>query len=198
MTHSKINDLENVLKTRGKERPPPARLWNPPYCGEIGLRIAADGTWYYRDSAIGREALVKLFASILRREDDGRHYLVTPVEKIGIDVEDAPFLAVEMIVQGRHQNQSLTFRTNVDDMVTAGPLHPLRFKTDRKNNGLKPYLHVRGCLEALVTRAVCYDLLESASEAMIEGETRSGIWSGGRFFPLHSGAGACEAPDASS
>lgn len=184
MTQPKVADIENVLTSRGIKGPPPVDLWNPPYCGEIGLRIAADGTWYYQGSPIGRKPLVRLFASVLRHDDDGRHYLVTPAEKIGIDVEDAPFLAVEMTVDGEGRDQTLTFRTNVDDKVSAGQDHPLRFEFDQDNNGLKPYLHVRGRLEARVTRALCYDLVELASEKDIKGEAHFGIWSAGQFFPL--------------
>ena len=184
MTRPKVSDLEHMLKSSGRKGPPPVELWNPPYCGEIGLKIAVDGTWYYQDSPIGRKPLVKLFASVLRYDDDGRHYLVTPVEKIGIDVEDAPFLAVAMTVSGQGRDQKLTFRTNVDDTVDAGPDHPMRFDFDQANHGLKPYLHVRGRLEARVTRALCYDLVELASEKEIEGESYLGIWSAGRFFSI--------------
>ncbi|GBF25695.1 hypothetical protein MnTg02_00727 [bacterium MnTg02] len=184
MTDATVRDLEKSLRSSGRKGPAPVHLWNPPYCGEIGLRIAADGTWYYQDSPIGRKTLVKLYASVLRHDDDGRHYLVTPVEKIGIEVEDAPFLAVGMSVQGEGQEQTLSFRTNVDDAVTAGPDHPMRFEFDQENNGLKPYLHVRGRLEALVTRALTYDLVALALEAQIDGEPHLGIWSASQFFPI--------------
>jgi hypothetical protein len=160
--------------------PRPVDSWNPAYCGEIDMRIAADGTWYYRGSTIGREALVRLFASILRREPDGRHVLVTPVEKVGIAVEDAPFLAVDMAAEGEGANRVLIFRTNVGDIVAAGPEHPLRFETDAANEGLKPYLLVRGRLEALVTRSLTQDLVALADQR--EGKMR--ISSGGAFFAL--------------
>ena len=152
--------------------------WNPPYCGEIDIRIAADGTWSYRGSAIGREALVRLFASILRREADGRHVLVTPVEKIGIIVEDAPFLAVEVAAAGEGRDRVLTFRTNVGDIVAAGPEHPLRFEVEAGTGGLKPYVSVRGRLEALATRALQLELVAMADEK----GGRAGLWSGGTFF----------------
>ena len=145
-------------------KPRPVERWNPPDCGDIDMRIAADGTWHYRGSPIGREALVRLFASILRREPDGRHVLVTPVEKVGIAVEDAAFLAVEMLVEGQAAGAALTFRTNVGDLVAAGPDHALRFETETRTGGLKPYLMVRNGLEALLTRALVHELAEIAGE----------------------------------
>ncbi|HZT49389.1 MAG TPA: DUF1285 domain-containing protein, partial [Hyphomicrobiaceae bacterium] len=163
---------------------PPVERWNPPYCGDIGMKIRADGVWLYQGSPIGRMPLVRLFASVLRKDADGRHYLVTPAEKIDVDVADAPFLAVEMQVEGSGRQQSLTFRTNVDDIVTAGPEHPLRFAVEPGSGGLKPYLLVRGRLEALVTRALYYDLVELAVEEEREGRRQLGLWSAGRFFAM--------------
>ena len=156
----------------------PVERWNPPYCGRIDMRIGAEGTWHYCGGPIGREALVRLFASLLRREPDGEYVLVTPVEKLGIEVDDAPFVAVEMEAEGRSENQSLTFRTNVGDIVTAGPEHPLRFETEPGTAGLKPYLRVRGRLEALVARQIALQLAELAGES----DGRLGVWSAGRFF----------------
>jgi hypothetical protein len=156
----------------------PVERWNPPYCGEIDMRIAADGAWYYRDSPIGREALVRLFASILKREPDGRHVLVTPVERVGITVEDAPFLAVEMAAEGVGANRKLSFRTNTGDIVAAGPDHRLRFEAEPVTGGLKPYLHVRGGLEALLTRALAHELVALGDEK----GGAPGVWSGGAFF----------------
>src|SRR5687767_12894095 len=161
---NRIGGLEALIRAQAAKGPAPVEQWNPPYCGDIGLRIRSDGVWLYRDSPIGRPALVKLFASVLRKDADGRHYLVTPVEKIDVSVDDAPFLAVEMEVHGRGAGQTLIFRTNVDDIVTAGPGHPLRFAVEPDSGGLKPYLLVRGRLEALVTRALAYDLAEMALE----------------------------------
>ncbi|HMN38985.1 MAG TPA: DUF1285 domain-containing protein [Hyphomicrobium sp.] len=158
----------------------PVETWNPPYCGDIGIAIKEDGTWMFKGSAIGRPALVKLFASILRKDEDGRTYLVTPVEKVDCEVADAPFLAVEMAVTGEGRGQALTFRTNVDDVVAAGPDHPMRFAIQKVTGGLKPYVHVRGRLEALLTRALYADLVELA----VEHEGRDGIWSGGLFWPF--------------
>ncbi|MGH6923318.1 MAG: DUF1285 domain-containing protein [Propylenella sp.] len=156
----------------------PVERWNPPYCGEIDMRIAADGSWLYRGSPIGREALVRLFASILRREPDGRHVLVTPVERVGIAVEDAPFLAVEVVAEGEGRDRNLTFRTNVGDIVAADSDHPLRFAIDAATEGLKPYLRVRGGLEALATRALALELVGMAEEH----DGAPGLWSGGAFF----------------
>lgn len=162
----------------------PVESWNPRFCGDIDMRIAADGTWYYLGTPIGREALVRLFASVLRKDEDGRTYLVTPVEKVGIAVEDAPFVAVEMHGAGDGRDRRLTFRTNVGDVVEAGPEHPLRFEIDPDNGGLKPYLHVRGRLEARVGRAVTYDLLDLGEDHPVDGVPHFGVWSNGRFFPI--------------
>ena len=159
-------------------KPRPVERWNPPDCGEVDIRIAADGTWFYAGTPIGREALVRLFASILRREPDGRYVLVTPVEKVGIKVEDAPFLAVEMHVDGRGAEQLLTLRTNVGDIVAAGQSNPIRFELESGTGGLKPYILVRGRLEARFTRALAQDLADLSGEK----DGRSGIVSGGAFF----------------
>lgn len=174
-----IDRLAELLKHADGRAPAPVESWSPPYCGDIGLRIARDGRWFYRDSPIGRPELVKLFARVLRRDSDGRYYLVTPAEKIDIAVEDAPFIAVEMAVSGAGRGQTLAFRTNVDDVVTCGPDHPLRFAAGADEAAFKPYLHVRGRLEALLGRALVYDLVALADEG-----TGFGIWSGGAFFPL--------------
>jgi uncharacterized protein len=156
----------------------PVARWNPPYCGEIDMQIAADGTWFYRGSPIGREALVRLFASILRREPDGRHVLVTPVERVGIDVVDAPFLAVEMVAEETGRRQRLSLRTNVGDIVTAGPEHPLRFAIEPGTRGLKPYIAVRDRLEALLARPLVHQLADIA----VEEDGITGVWSAGSFF----------------
>src|SRR5262245_7049773 len=148
----RIAGLQALLQAQQGKGRAPVEAWHPPYCGDIGMRIRADGVWLYQNSPIGRLALVKLFAGVLRKAGDGRHYLVTPVERVDVAVEDAPFLAVEMEVQGSGRRQRLVFRTNVDDIVTAGADHPLRFALQPASQGLKPYLLVRGRLEALVTR----------------------------------------------
>ncbi|MBS0241759.1 MAG: DUF1285 domain-containing protein [Proteobacteria bacterium] len=175
-----LGGLEALLKEQAGDKPPPVERWNPPYCGDIGMAIKRDGTWIYQGSPIGRKPLVRLFSRVLRRDADGRHYLVTPVEKVDVAVEDAPFLAVEMEVHGSGRDQRLVFRTNVDDVVACGPDNPIRFEPEPGSGGLKPYVLVRGRLEALVTRAVYYDLVELADE---DGD-RLGIWSGGRFFVM--------------
>lgn len=169
---------------RKQKGPPPVHLWNPPYCGDIGMRIAGDGTWFYAGSPIGRKPLVKLFASVLRKDEDGRTYLVTPAEKVLVTVEDAPFLAVEMTVTGIGAAQSLALRTNVDDTVTVGPAHPLRFGADPRTGGPKPYVTVRGRLEALFTRPLYYDLVALARIEHIEGAEQFGVWSGGVFYAM--------------
>ena len=162
---------------------PPVERWNPPFCGDIDMRIAADGVWFYQKTPIGRLALVKLFASVLKKEGD-KYFLVTPVEKVGLKVDDVPFLAVEMSAgrddQGR---QMLTFRTNVDDTVTAGAGHALRFEPE-VTGGLRPYLHVRRDLWAKVTRALFYDLVALGEERDVDGRRMFGIASGDAFFPM--------------
>lgn len=179
-----IERLEGLLQGSSSDRLPPLKSWNPPYCGDIGLAIRSDGVWTYRGSPIGRMALVKLFARVLNLEADGRYYLVTPAEKVDVTVEDAPFLVVEMETTGEGASQRLVFRTNVDDVVACGPEHPLRFVREAGSGGLKPYLRVRGGLEALVTRALYYDLVELAVPLSPEAPDRLGIWSGGAMFPL--------------
>jgi hypothetical protein len=179
--------LETLLKDQAGDRLPPVESWNPPYCGDIGMRIRHDGVWFYQGSPIGRKPLVKLFSRVLRKDEDGRHYLVTPVEKVDVAVDDAPFLAVEMEVTGADTNQILTFRTNVDDVVRCGPQHRLRFVEEMPGGGLKPYLLVRGRLEALVTRALYYDLVELAVPAK-DGTDRLVVWSEGVPFPVAAAA----------
>jgi hypothetical protein len=160
----------------------PAPSWNPPDCGDIDMRIAADGTWFYCGSPIGRAPLVQLFASIMRKEGD-RYVLVTPVEKVGIKVDDAPFLAVEMGVESDGDEPLLTFRTNVEDVVTVDGAHPLRFERGA-SEGLKPYVRVRGDLWALVKRALFYDLVALGRTQRFENEDWFGMRSTGRFFPM--------------
>jgi hypothetical protein len=166
---------------RGKG-PRSVERWDPAYCGEIDMRIAADGTWFYNGSPIGRLPLVKLFASILRKDPD-RYVLVTPVERVGIVVEDAPFQAVEMAVEGEGVDRQIAFRTNLDDLVQVGSEHPLRFARDPAG-GIKPYVRVRGELWARVTRALTYDLVELGEEREIGGERRFGVAAGGEFYPI--------------
>ncbi|OJU28876.1 MAG: hypothetical protein BGN91_02170 [Nitrobacter sp. 62-13] len=161
---------------------PPVHLWNPPFCGDLDMRIASDGTWFYMATPIGRPALVRLFSTILKRED-GKHFLVTPVEKVGIRVDDAPFVAVEMLEDRDENGSLLRFRTNVGDWVPCDSGHRLRFEPS-EGGGLKPYLHVRAGLWAKVTRALYYDLVDMGEQRMIDGRMMFGIESGGEFFAM--------------
>ena len=177
--------LQNLLRAAGDHPGPrPVETWDPPYCGDIGLGILADGSWEYQGSLIARLALVKLFASILRKDADGRTHLVTPTEKVDCKVADAHFLAVELAVSGSGRQQVLTFRTNVDDVVAVDAEHPLRFVEQSGSGGLKPYVVVRGRLEALVTRAIYFDLVELAVHEHEAGVGEIGVWSGGVWWPL--------------
>jgi hypothetical protein len=168
----------------------PVERWDPPDCGDIDIRIAADGRWYHEGVPIAREGLVRLFASILRRDGD-RHVLVTPVEKLGIIVEDAPFLAVEMRAEATADARALAFRTNLDDWTVAGPDRPLRFDGD-PTGGLRPYVLVRGGLWARLTRPLLYDLVDLGEQRTIDGEDWFGVASRGAFFPIER-ASALEA-----
>lgn len=176
--------LESFLAaaTEGAGKPRPVERWNPAYCGELDMRIGADGTWFYQGTPIGRPKLVKLFASILRKDPE-RYVLVTPVEKVGISVEDAPFIAVEMHAEGEGADQILAFRTNVDDAVTAGPDAPMRFERGAAE-GLKPYVRVRGDLWARLSRPLLYDLVERGTEQEVDGTVWFGVYSSGTFFPI--------------
>lgn len=174
--------LEAIAAALPKQKGlPPVERWNPPFCGDIDMRIAADGTWFYQKTPIGRLALVKLFASVLKKEGD-KYFLVTPVEKVGITVEDVPFLAAEMTV-AQDGGQSLTFRTNVDDVAAAGPGHALRFEPEA-SGGLRPYLHVRRDLWAKVTRPLFFDLVELGEEREVGGRAMFGVVSNGEFFAM--------------
>jgi hypothetical protein len=182
-----LDTIAGAMGQAAAKGAPPVHLWNPPFCGDLDMRIAADGIWYYYGTPIGRPALVKLFASVLKREDD-RYYLVTPVEKCGIVVEDAPFLAVELKIEAQASQRILHFRTNVDDWVVCGPQHALRFEPEPQPGGLKPYLHVRANLWAKVTRALLYDLVELGEERDVGGQRMFGVASGGEFFAMQSAA----------
>jgi hypothetical protein len=168
----------------GKASLPPVERWEPPFCGDLDMEIRADGTWFYMGTPIGREPLVRLFSTVLRKDEDGKTYLVTPVEKVGIRVQDAHFVAVEMSVTEEAGESVLTFRTNVGDVVEAGPEHKLRFEVVGENHELKPYLAVRGRLEALVSRAVMYDLVERGEVLDVEGKAMFVIRSRGSVFPV--------------
>ena len=193
-TTKRVNDTERARAPEGALRGlgpatierlrgvGPAPFWNPPDCGDIDMRIAADGTWFYCGSPIGRAPLVQLFASIMRKEGD-RYVLVTPVEKVGIKVDDAPFLAVEMSVESEMKSRRLTFRTNVEDIVTVDSGHPLRFQRGA-SEGLKPYVKVRGELWALVKRALFYDLVALCHTERVANTDWFGVRSNGLFFPM--------------
>lgn len=171
-------------RNAGKDGLPPIDRWNPEFCGDIDMEIRADGTWFYMGTPIGRAPLVRLFSTVLRRDEDGKTYLITPVEKIGIRVVDAPFLAVEMTRTVEDGEQLLTFRTNVGDVVRAGPDNPIRFVVKGEDKQLKPYVLVRGRLEALVSRAVTYDLVALGEEAEIDGTAMFVLRSAGAIFPV--------------
>lgn len=167
---------------RGKG-PAPVHLWNPPFCGDLDMRIARDGTWFYLGTPIGRKELVKLFSSILRRDGDD-YFLVTPVEKVGITVDDAPFVAVDFTASGSGPDQSLTFTTQVDDTVTAGPDNPIRVTRDPETGEPSPYVLVRANLWALIDRKSFYRLVDIGTTAPHDGTDWFGLWSGGQFFPV--------------
>jgi hypothetical protein len=170
--------------TRAGKGLEPVERWNPPFCGDIDMEIRQDGTWFYMGTPIGRMPLVQLFSSLLRKDSDGKTYLVTPVERVGIRVVDAPFIAVEMNVSGSGDDQVITFRTNVGDVVAAGPGHPLRFVDEEETGGLKPYVLVRGRLEALVARPVMYELVGHGEEIDIDGRAMFAVRSGGEAYPI--------------
>ncbi|MBN4094088.1 MULTISPECIES: DUF1285 domain-containing protein [Methylobacterium] len=178
-----LSRLSAALGDLPKRGLPPVERWDPPYCGAIDIRIAADGTWFHNGSPIRRDKLVKLFATILRREPDGRTVLVTPVESVGITVDDAAFVAVEMAVDGSGADRRVSFRTNVDDLVSVDADHTLRFE-EAPDGALKPYLHVRRGLWALVTRALTYDLVDLAEERLVDGKPWLGLWAGGAFHSI--------------
>ena len=171
--------LAEIARLAAEKKLPPVETWNPTHCGDSAMRIGRDGTWYHEGSPIGRQAMVRLFSTILRRESDGRFVLVTPVEKLDIEVEDAPFTAVELKTEGEGPARSLAFRLNTGDLVVAGREHPLRFLA--RKDGPHPYLTVRRGLDALVKRSVYYEL---ANLALAEGAVPTGLWSSGTFFPM--------------
>jgi len=166
----------NATKSQGL---PPIHLWNPPFCGDLDMRIARDGTWFYEGTPIGRPALVKMFSSILKRED-GKYFLVTPVEKVGIIVDDAPFVAVDFNATGEGVTQILKFKTQVDDFAVAGSDHPIRVDLDAKTGEPSPYILIRSDLEALIDRKSFYRLVDLG----VHHEGWFGVWSGGVFFGI--------------
>lgn len=176
--------LAEIARLAAERRLPPVEQWNPSHCGDSEMRIARDGTWFHQGSPIGRIEMVRLFSTVLRREEDGRFVLVTPVEKLDIAVEDAPFVSVELKAEhAGTRDAALAFRLNTGEIVVAGPEHPLRFAPH--DDGPRPYLLVRGRLEALVARAVYYELAEIALSG---DDDPPGLWSDGAFFPLEPAA----------
>lgn len=162
---------------------PPVHLWNTAFCGNIDMRIARDGTWYYMGTPIGRKPMVKLFSTIIRRDGED-YFLITPAEKVGIVVDDAPFVAQILEVEGEGEQQVLRFITNVDEQITANSEHPLRVVIDPQTQAPAPYLLVRRNLEALIHRNVFYQLIELAVSRSIDGQNWLGVWSSGQFFPI--------------
>ena len=162
---------------------PPVHLWNPPHCGDLDIRISRDGTWFYMGTPIGRPELVRLFSTILRKDGDS-YVLVTPVEKVGITVEDAPFVAVDFELEGSGQAQTLTFTTNVADTVKAGPDAPIRIERDPKTGEPSPYVRIRANLDALIDRKSFYRLVDIGTSEIYQGKDWFGVWSGGQFFPI--------------
>jgi hypothetical protein len=175
--------LAAAAREAARKGPAPVHLWNPPFCGDIDMEIRRDGTWFYLGTPIGRHALVKLFSSIIRRDGEG-YFLVTPVEKVGIRVHDAPFVAVDVDVEGTGQDAVLTFLTNVEDQVTAGPDHPIRVVRNSLTGEPAPYVHVRANLEALIDRKTFYRLVDLGRHELHDGRSWFGLWSGGAFFPV--------------
>lgn len=173
--------IADIAKIAGEDRLPPVESWHPDHCGDSEMRIARDGTWYHQGSPIGRPAMIRAFSRILRREPDGGYVLVTPVEKLDIVVEDAPFVAVEMKAEGEGTDSRLAFRLNTGEVVTASAEHPIRF--EEQEDGPHPYVHVRGGLEALISRSVYYELAE---RALSSDHRPPGIWSSGAFFAIAS------------
>ena len=160
-------------------RLPPVHLWNPPFCGDLDIRIKRDGTWFYLGTPIGRAPLVRLFSTILKREG-ARYFLVTPVEKVGITVEDAPFVAVDVEAEGA----DLVFETNLGDRATAGPDHPIRVVLDPETGEPAPYVHIRAGLEARIDRKTFYRLVDLGRVEAVDGVEWFGVRSGGRFWPM--------------
>ena len=180
-----LADIRKAAQKSGEKKNfPPVHLWNPELCGDIDMRIDRDGTWFYLGSPIGRKELVKLFSSVLRHDEDGVHYLVTPVEKCSVEIEDAPFLAVRMSVVGEGKNQIIAFETSVEDDVIVDKEHPLRFEVEKGTDGLKPYVLMRARLEALVNRALFYDLVALGVVETHQGADWFGVWSSGVFWPM--------------
>jgi len=175
--------ISDIKKQQSSSGGAPVHLWNPPFLGDLDMRISRSGEWFYENSPISRIQIVKLFSTVLKREEDD-YYLVTPVEKWRISVEDAPFVAVLLEPEGEGDSQTLMFSTNVGEEVVAGPDNPIRVDYDAVTGEPKPYLFVRDRLEALISRNVFYQLVELAEQRVMDGKTVLGVNSGGEFFSL--------------
>jgi len=177
---------DNILahaKASAKRGPAPVHLWNPPFCGDLDMRIARDGNWFYLGTPIGRKSMVRLFSSIIRKDDDD-YFLVTPVEKVGIRVDDVPFVAVDFDVSGSGQDQLVSFTTNVDEETVAGSERPIRVERDPETGEVSPYVLVRSNLEALIDRKSFHRLVDLCVHEERDGESWFGLWSDGEFFPF--------------
>lgn len=183
---SGLGGLEALISRAGgaKKGLPPVDQWHPDFCGDLDMVIKADGTWFYMGTPIGRHTLVKLFSTVLRKDEDGKTYLVTPVERIGITVEDAHFIAVEMNASVVEGGQVITIRTNMDDVIEVGQDNPIRFVIVEENDGVKPYVLVRGRLEAVLARPVMYELISHGEEIEVDGKLMFAVRSKGQVFPI--------------
>jgi hypothetical protein len=186
VTDAATPGTENLMKAAKEAakdgKLPPVHTWDPPFCGDLDMEIRRDGTWFYEGTPIGRAPLVRLFSTILKKEE-GKYFLVTPVEKVGIRVEDAPFVAQDFEVEGEGPSQQVTFKTNVGDSVEADAEHAIRVVRDDTGEP-SPYVHVRAGLEALIDRKSFYRLVDLGEAHAVDGEDWFGIWSGGTFFPI--------------
>lgn len=180
----KLNELVETLSKAPNSGGAPVHLWDPPFCGDIDLTIKKDGSWTYMGTPITRQKLVKLFASVLKHEDDGKYYLVTPVEKIGITVEDLPFMAISMEVKGEAEEQIISFETNMQNSVIAGKEHDLSFTEEGDTAEIKPSIIIRANLKARLTRSLYYQLTDLAVPHKINDREYLGVWSAGEFFPM--------------
>ena len=178
------DSLAKTLQAASKERGlPPVEKWNPPFCGDLDMRISRDGTWFYLGTPIGRFELVKLFSSVLRKDGD-KYFLVTPVEKVGIKVDDAPFVAVDFTVAGEGEKQTLQFETQVGDFSIASAYNPIRVVRDTETGEPSPYVHIRAGLEALIDRKSFYRLIDLGIHETHHQEQWFGVYSSGTFFPI--------------
>lgn len=178
-----LSHLEQVLASSGNKDLPPVHLWNPEFSGDMDMRIARDGSWFHEGEQIHRNSMVRMFSSILRRDEDQCYYLVTPVEKFRIQVDDAPFVATLLDVDNNNGQQQLRFTTNIEESVIADHDHPIRVEQGVNDEPL-PYIRVRDNLDALISRNVFYQLADLVEERVVDGQKVMGVCSSGEFFPL--------------